>query len=124
MKQLKIIQTNEEIFAKQIIRRQSIERYKQKKRFGNTFQIYQIRKVIAERRLRINGQFLTQSESEKVLLARNILGKNKVQIKNNNVKIKISNERQKENLIKFIDKLMPNQILQKIQNKQRIFKIK
>ncbi|CAD8137488.1 unnamed protein product [Paramecium pentaurelia] len=124
MKQLKIIQTNEEIFAKQIIRRQSIERYKQKKRFGNTFQIYQIRKVIAERRLRINGQFLTQSESEKVLLARNILGKNKVQIKNNNVKIKISNERRKENLIKFIDKLMPNQILQKIQNKQRIFKIK
>ncbi|CAD8134964.1 unnamed protein product [Paramecium octaurelia] len=124
MKELKIIQTNQEIYAKQIIRRQSIERYKQKKRFGNAFKIYQIRKVIAERRLRINGQFLTQSESEKVLLARNILGKNKVQIKNNNVKIKISNERRKENLIKFIDKLMPNQILQKIQNKQRIFKIK
>lgn len=42
------------------------------------------------------------------MLARYILGKKKVQIINNNVKIKISNEKRKENLIKFIDKLMPN----------------
>ncbi|CAD8146455.1 unnamed protein product [Paramecium pentaurelia] len=124
MKELKIIQTNNELYTKQIIRRQSIERYKQKKRFGNAQQIYQVRKIIAEKRLRINGQFLTQNESEKILLARYILGKKKVQIINNNVKIKISNEKRKENLIKFIDKLMPDQILQKIQNKQRIFKIK
>ncbi|CAD8047531.1 unnamed protein product [Paramecium sonneborni] len=124
MKKLKIIQTNNEIYTKQIQRRQSIDRYKQKKRFGNALQIYQIRKIIAERRLRINGQFLTQSESEKIMLARNILGIKQVQIKNNNVKIKTSNENRKENLIKFIEKFMPNQILQKIQNKQRIFKIK